>query len=233
MLINLSPIDKDQMYSGEWTLVIMDNNGVNPSFTSERIFYLDVAPQVTKTYTPTIAVPYTTTPSTTSTSWSTETDTITLPQSTVTSNYKQGHSNTVTITHSMLTNYITTWYSYTRTLRTWTKTIATVTKTASCTIPPKATKADPSASQAILALITSTLSAEPSTAAKRDVPARRRTLLPNLSDTVRQRLKRSLRKRGPDSPTSTVTDLNTADWQTETVTTTAPTVTLTAFCKLR
>lgn len=50
------------MYTGEWSVIMISNNGDAEPIAYERDFSLTVAPQSTTTVTPTVTVPYTTTP---------------------------------------------------------------------------------------------------------------------------------------------------------------------------
>jgi len=79
-----SPIDKDQLFSGGWSIIIISNNGNAPPIAYQRDFHLTVGPQNTTTYTPTVTATVTTTPIVNSTVVVTDTDSVTLPQSTVT-----------------------------------------------------------------------------------------------------------------------------------------------------
>lgn len=47
------PLDKDQLTSGDWSLLIISNNGDGTPIAYERDFSLTVGPQQTTTYTPT------------------------------------------------------------------------------------------------------------------------------------------------------------------------------------
>ncbi|RDW60841.1 hypothetical protein BP6252_12224 [Coleophoma cylindrospora] len=47
------PIPNNQLYTGSWTIIILDNNDANPSFTAMRTFNLVVGVQQTVTATPT------------------------------------------------------------------------------------------------------------------------------------------------------------------------------------
>lgn len=49
----VSPISKNQMYSGTWTILILANNGAEDSFAAQRTFELTVGTQATVTYIPT------------------------------------------------------------------------------------------------------------------------------------------------------------------------------------
>lgn len=84
MLILVSAIDKDQLYTGDWSILIISNNGNSTPIAYERDFFLSVGPQITVTYTPTVTVPVTTTSVVNSTTVVTDTSTTTLPVSTVT-----------------------------------------------------------------------------------------------------------------------------------------------------
>ncbi|KAI4763731.1 hypothetical protein E4T51_03249 [Aureobasidium sp. EXF-12344] len=137
-------IEKDQMVSGVWGLILVSNNGDDPDsppFANQRTFTLDVGPQATATITPTITFNMTTTPTITaqSTSWVVNTTTV---------------NNTKTITEPAATRWVTVTpnpvvttktISLTRTLKTWTRTavVYTRTATASCTVPPRPQQPDP------------------------------------------------------------------------------------------
>ncbi|OCL01506.1 hypothetical protein AOQ84DRAFT_328859 [Glonium stellatum] len=131
------PIQKDQMVSGLYRILIMGNNGDGNPFAYERDIELDCGPQVTSTVTPTVTYNITVTPTSTSKSWSTVYNTTTFgPTTTYTIPSKTAH-RTKTVTPTPVTSYIT--HVYTKHLMTWTKTqtIITSTVTASCSVPPK------------------------------------------------------------------------------------------------
>ena len=48
------PVEKDQMYSGDWSVLLISNNGGGEAIAYERDFYLTVATPSTVTYTPTV-----------------------------------------------------------------------------------------------------------------------------------------------------------------------------------
>ncbi|TKA37616.1 hypothetical protein B0A54_11700 [Friedmanniomyces endolithicus] len=56
------PLDKDQLYSGDWSLLILSNNGNCDPIDFERDFSLSVGPQQTVTVGPTLTVSTITTP---------------------------------------------------------------------------------------------------------------------------------------------------------------------------
>ncbi|CAD0019579.1 unnamed protein product [Aureobasidium pullulans] len=121
-------IEKDQMKSGTWGLILISNNGVDPDsppFANQRTFYLTVGAQATSTVTPTLTFNLTTTP-------------------TITSQTTSFIVNTTTVNNSMTVTVPAT-ISLTRTLKTWTRTaiIYTATATASCTVPPRPQQPDP------------------------------------------------------------------------------------------
>lgn len=57
-----SQIQKNQLYSGEWTIAVYSDNGNAQPIAYMREFNLIVGPQVTTTVTPTVTVPVTSTP---------------------------------------------------------------------------------------------------------------------------------------------------------------------------
>ncbi|KAG9554199.1 hypothetical protein KCU71_g9125, partial [Aureobasidium melanogenum] len=147
LLPNLTPetstcdIEKDQMVSGTWGLILISNNGDGDPLAAQRTFSLTVGTQATATITPTITFNMTTTPTVTShtTSWVYNTTTV---------------NNTHTITEPAATRYVTITpdpvvvtktANLTRTLKTWTRTavVYTSTATASCTVPPRPQQPDP------------------------------------------------------------------------------------------
>ncbi|KAL1621324.1 hypothetical protein SLS56_009264 [Neofusicoccum ribis] len=141
--LSTCPILKNQMFSGDWLIVVFGNNGDDDSFAWQRELFLTVGDQVTSTFTSTVTWDITTTPVFTSTLPSTvlvtetvdNTNTVTSPSATA----------KTTVTPKAVTSW-TTWIK-TRTKQTWTKTLTTVTKTktATCTIPPKPSQPDPRA----------------------------------------------------------------------------------------
>ncbi|RMY98046.1 hypothetical protein D0864_04539 [Hortaea werneckii] len=120
------PLEKQQMWSGDWTVVIISNNGEKGCpIAIQRDFELTVAEPSTEVYTPTVTVPSVITPVETSTLITTTTDRLTLT-STVTSP-KYTFKPTTTITPKRVTT-------------TKTKTIGTIRKTAYTAVPVVKTK---------------------------------------------------------------------------------------------
>lgn len=49
-------MDKDQLWSGDWSVILISNNGDACPIAYERDFYLTVAEPVTTTFTPTVSL---------------------------------------------------------------------------------------------------------------------------------------------------------------------------------
>ncbi|KAF2725557.1 hypothetical protein K431DRAFT_260325 [Polychaeton citri CBS 116435] len=142
--LSTCPLEKDQMNSGDWSLLIIGNNGDGNPFAYERDFYLTVAPQQTTTVTPTVTFTATSTPVVNATTTS-ELD------------YTSTVNNTLTITEPATTDFVTivpsevtttetdtVWATITR----WTATQTVITKTVTpaCIVPPRPYWNDPWAS---------------------------------------------------------------------------------------
>ncbi|KAF2996642.1 hypothetical protein E8E13_003113 [Curvularia kusanoi] len=131
------PIQKNQMSSGHWLLLILGNNGAYPAqpFAWQRDLYLTVGPQATSTYTPTMTVVTTTIPITTVTDTTTSLlvtevgplTTVTVPSATA--------KKTKTITPKAVTTTSTKTLTKTRLDATRVVVTTTQTKTATCTQP--------------------------------------------------------------------------------------------------
>ncbi|KAI7200310.1 hypothetical protein KC343_g3199 [Hortaea werneckii] len=120
------PLEKQQMWSGDWTVVIISNNGEKGCpIAIQRDFELTVAEPSTEVYTPTVTVPSVITPVETSTSVTTTTDRLTL---------------TLTVTSSKYTFKPTTTITPKRVTTIKTKTIGTIRETAYTAIPVVKTK---------------------------------------------------------------------------------------------
>ncbi|KAM0715736.1 hypothetical protein Q7P37_008250 [Cladosporium fusiforme] len=139
--LSTCPLEKDQMSSGEWTILVIGNNGDGNPFAYERDFTLTVGQQTTITVTPTVTYTQSSTP---------------LANTTITSqlDYTSTLNNTLTITSPAETDYITVvpaevtttetrtiWHSHTS----WTQTQSVIHETAtpSCTIPSRPSSPDP------------------------------------------------------------------------------------------
>ena len=82
--LSTCPLDKDQMWTGDWSVLIISNNGDGDPIAYERDFYLSVGLPSTITYTPTVTVTSTSTPLVVITATSTIVSITTLPAKTTT-----------------------------------------------------------------------------------------------------------------------------------------------------
>jgi len=79
------PVDKNQLYSGDWSVIVISNNGDSGMpIAYQRDFSLEVAPQQTTTYVPTVTATVSLTAVSSVTAYMTSTTTITLSTSTTT-----------------------------------------------------------------------------------------------------------------------------------------------------
>ncbi|KAK8219388.1 hypothetical protein M8818_001123 [Zalaria obscura] len=232
-------IEKDQMYSGWWLILILGNNLNGNPFAYQRNVSLDVGIQQTTTVrtvstffaicidhrqsTPTITYTQSVTPTVNITSTSTVLTTTTVPAKTTIVEPSKTAYRTVTPKPRTTTSVKT----ITRTLKKWTKTFEkdTVTVTARCTVPPRPQQPDPTCK------IKPTLKALPS-GVHIDIKRSEDTLLDpavakqryeNMRARRAQQLdQRDMVKRSADVPTVTVTAtqvVNTTITQTAAATT--------------
>jgi hypothetical protein len=82
--LSTCPLDKDQLWTGDWSVLIISNNGDADPIAYERDFYLNVGIPSTTTVTPTITLFVTTTPVVVLTQTSTIVSTSVLPAVTTT-----------------------------------------------------------------------------------------------------------------------------------------------------
>lgn len=223
------PIQKNQMYSGDWKLVILNNNGDNPSFTASRLLHLNVGEQVTSVVVPTVTLNVSSTPVVSINSTITDLESVTLLPSTITSLASDAKTQVVTSYPPRETITKSSTATVKRTSTSFTYTISTVTATKVCAFSLAATTPDPTADPSLVAIASAAIASASATAA----PARR---LRYRSDKIKvaQVAKRhgiALAKRSPDSSTVTSTDTDTAHWISVTSTYTAAPVTSTAYSK--
>lgn len=229
------PVDKDQLYTGEWSLLIISNNGGCEPIAYERDFYLSVGPQQTVTVIPTVTVTSVFTPVQSSTVTSTQTITSTARPSTSTVPLINLNPTITIFPLPQITQV-------TKALLTLTSTsqipnvvaTATETATATCQLPPRNKVPDPLAR--IVATILGNLprDAEPTPAPRAHSATTEfkraiiegRAVEPKVKAAylAERREKLALNKRAPDEPVITVTD--TADASTIFSTLTAPTSTI-------
>ncbi|KAH0292975.1 hypothetical protein KCU71_g15085, partial [Aureobasidium melanogenum] len=246
--LSTCPLDKNEMYSGDWSVLIISNNGDGDPIAYERDFYLSVGIPSTITYTPTVTITSTSTPIVMTTSTSTVVSILTLQASTtvVASVTK---SPTVTITPPISTVMVTKTATLRKTAYTVVPFVSTITKTAHCSMPPSQRWPDPTCTitptlvtAAALSTDASTISAtasSSSSAAASSSPAAstsaaaqkvRRGLFDRAvpldraarvaERKARREASQKLHRRAPDSATTTVTELNTSLYSTSTIVTT-------------
>ncbi|KAF1977464.1 hypothetical protein BU23DRAFT_596376 [Bimuria novae-zelandiae CBS 107.79] len=141
-MLSTCPLLKNQLVSGNWSIIIISNNGDGEPLAAQRDFKLSVTPQLTSTVTPTIIATQVTTPIVNSTITTTSTEvalipakTVSIPSATVTpTTTVTPRTVTSTSTKALLTINVPTY--------TIDVTQITVTKTATCKLPTRPAKYD-------------------------------------------------------------------------------------------
>ncbi|KAK5723634.1 hypothetical protein LTR15_005333 [Elasticomyces elasticus] len=216
------PLDKDQLYTGDWSLLVLSNNGDCDPIDFQRDFFLSVGPQETTTVPATITISTVFTP--------VESDTVTQT-STITST---GKASTITVPKLNLAPTLTIQplpaiSVVTKAILTLTSTskipnvIATATQQVepSCVLPQRRRRPDPIAS--IVATILADLGLQ-GRAAVPEPTARPRSAMTEFKRAIlegravepkvkarwieERHAALALEKRAPDEPTSTYTDAN-------------------------
>ena len=208
--LSTCPLEKDQMWSGAWSVILISNNGNGDPIAYERDFSLIVGLPVTTTLTPTVTVSSTSTPLFNSTVTvpniisATVNTTVTSPAVTL--------SPTITITPKRVT------VKETQTVATISKTkyvvqpsVVTRTKTASCHVPRRQQHPDPKCR--ITPTLVSAAALQTSQAKGRFRRVKDRSVPADRAQRIAERKARlargELQKRAPDNATVTVTDTNT------------------------
>ncbi|KAF2434507.1 hypothetical protein EJ08DRAFT_646468 [Tothia fuscella] len=221
--LSTCPRVKSGLTSGDWSILILSNNGKGEPLALQRDFELSVGPQLTTTFTPSVVVPITYTPVVNATVTETDTAKTTLPPLTVTVP-STTVSPTTTVTPARVTVYSTkTLFTVKRTKPTASVVKTTKVVTASCKIPKKPTTTMKTCTiRPTVGKIQSLPTALPSG------PKFRRAVYDpnNKAKFVAERraylaAANALVKRAPDEPTVTITDTNTANYPTVTSTETA------------
>ncbi|KAH7135741.1 hypothetical protein B0J11DRAFT_168855 [Dendryphion nanum] len=214
--LSTCPVKKSELISGDWSVVIMSDNGDGESIAYERDFKLSVGPQSTSTFTPTATATMVSVPVVTVTSTSTDTLITVLDPTTVTS-----PSTTITPTKTVTPARVTS--TTTKALLTLKFTAysidiakVTSTKTASCKHPTRQPTCDPKAK------IRPTVGPF---AKKNSVKFRREIEEEKVRFVEERRIR--IEARAPDPQPLIVTDANTNNWPTITITSTAPATTAT------
>ncbi|THX89918.1 hypothetical protein D6D05_00897 [Aureobasidium pullulans] len=244
--LSTCPMDKNQLWSGDWSVLIISNNGDADPIAYERDFYLNVGLPSTTTYTPTVTIYSTTTPLVLVTETSTIISTTTLPAVTTTV-ASVTKSPTVTITPAKSTVVTTKTATLKKTAYTAVPILTTKTITATCSIPTTQKYPDPTCTITptlitAAALSTddsasSTAAATPSASAAvkirrglfdRSVPLEREARIAERK--ARREAANKLQRRAPDVATTTLTETNTSLYITSTSVSTdiATTITSTA-----
>ncbi|KAF2137676.1 uncharacterized protein K452DRAFT_301847 [Aplosporella prunicola CBS 121167] len=227
------PILKNQLVSGDWSIIIISNNGDDGEpIAYQRDFSLNVGPQSTTIVTPT--VPLTTTSTPVISAVTTETDIVntTLPPSTTT-------VPQITIMKTVTTTPKRVTITNTVTLATITIPRVSlsvvksfVTKTASCHLPQRQPSQDPPCKiKPTIAGVTASAMETATSAKFRQVRDIEHSINNNITHFLMERRERlaaahALEKRAPDVETLTVTETNTARWTTTTTVVTAPAITV-------
>ncbi|KAF2001989.1 hypothetical protein P154DRAFT_463582, partial [Amniculicola lignicola CBS 123094] len=216
--LSTCPIQKSQLYSGLWSILILSNNGDGGDpIGYERDFSLSVGPQSTSTYTPTVVITVLTTPVVTTTTTTTDTSTTEVKASTVTT-----PSITITPTTTVTPARVTT--TTTKALLTLKFTAysldisqVTKTKTASCRTPTRPSKHDPTCKiKPTVGPAATVLSSK----FRREIAIDKAALI--------KRRNAKIYERAPDPQPLVVTDTNTDEWSTTTSTSTAAALTATS-----
>lgn len=134
---------KNQLVSGNYTLIVFGDNGDGNPFSYQRDFQLNVGPQATVTVTPTITFNVTQAPHTTVTSTTTQVVTSTANATTTFSVPAATADCTKTIRPQPTTTTLTKTITWDRNRYTHTASLVYETVTASCTIPPRPAQPDP------------------------------------------------------------------------------------------
>lgn len=227
--VTTCPIQKNQMYSGDWTLVLLDNNGNNTSFSAKRVLHLDVGEQVTSTVIPTITLSVTQTPTLLVNATVTDLESTHLLPSSITSLASNAKTQTITSYPPRETVITSSTATVKRTTTIFAHTIKTYTETKVCAAAFAAMSADPTADPSLVAIAQAALASASSAA----VPARRSRIRRDVTKVIQvaKRHEIVLAKRAPDSSTVTSTDTDTAHWISITSSFTADPVTQTAYSK--
>lgn len=141
-IITCDAWEKDRLYDGEWSILIISNNGDAEPIAYQRDFSLEVGEQQTSTIQPTVTVHDNRTPVVNITSTVFETVNQTAAASTITS--EQG-TQTVTPKPTTITN-TRGFVTVTQRTQTWDVIPSTTTVAASCSIKPTRHVRDPIAS---------------------------------------------------------------------------------------
>ncbi|TLD34704.1 hypothetical protein E2P81_ATG04869 [Venturia nashicola] len=182
-VVTTCPIAKNQLSTGNYSMLIFGDNADGFPFAYERDFQLSVGPQETVTVTPTVTFNITSFPHTTVTSTSTQLVTSTVNATTTYSEPAFTANVTQTVRPRPTTTTVTKTITWNRNRYTHTASLIYSTVTASCTVPPRPAYPDP------------TMTYHP-----------RNFMPPAMKNNYQKKSERVPRifKRAPDAPTITV-----------------------------
>ncbi|KAK3621560.1 hypothetical protein LTR56_022735 [Elasticomyces elasticus] len=250
-LITCADWPKNKLYNGDWSLLIISNNGDADPIAYERDFSLSVGPQQTSTITTTATITNQLTPVVNITQTSTSVFTTTVPSSTTT---RQSVSPTTVTPASSVTRVTKGLFTITQVVQTVQVSSTVKTVPASCVVPKTTRVRDPIAQivptilgelnnvaagviggalgdvdrtvNGLIGLLSGSASAKFKRAvAEGQTPSEE--LKRAFVEERRERLAQGLHKRAPDEPTITVTATNVAtSTASQTGATTTQTVTV-------
>ncbi|RMY11286.1 hypothetical protein D0868_03221 [Hortaea werneckii] len=231
------PLEKQQMWSGDWTVVIISNNGEKGCpIAIQRDFELTVAEPSTEMYTPTVTIPTAViTPVETSTSVTTTTDWLTLTSIVTSPKFTLKPTTTIKPKRVTTTKTVTIG-TIRKTAYTAIPVVKTKTITKTCSLPHRATQKDkkatitPTLVTAAALQITTIPEPTPKPRMRRAPLDAEGRLLEKQAFVAERRAwleeKWQLKKRGLDVATTTITESDTSKFSTTTSTSTAPATTM-------
>lgn len=211
-MLSVCPLRKDQLVSGNWSIIVISNNGDAVPLAAQRDFVLSVGPQITSTITPTITATKVVNPIVNSTVFTTTTDTTFLPQSTVTQPSATVTPTTTVTPRTVTSTSTTALLALTVPTYTFHITKATVTETANCQLPTRPATFDRRA------VIVPTVGPAASIIDSIGLNFRREVVKERFLQERAERL--ALVQRAPDPQPLIVTETNTEKWITATTTST-------------
>ncbi|GAB7340216.1 hypothetical protein MBLNU457_6682t1 [Dothideomycetes sp. NU457] len=224
------PLDKDQMFSGDWSVVVISNNGDSGEpIAYERDFYLTVGLPVTSTFTPTVTLSSTLTPIVNTTTTVPNLISATV-NATVTDAAHTKHPTTTVTPHKVVVKTTKTMATIKETAYLVVPVIKEHIHTATCRLPKRQQHPDPKCSITPTLISAAALSTSSSNKKAKKFRGGKRVVDREVSldreQRIAERKARLLHKRSPDNATVTVTDTNTDDYVTTTFVSTAPASTL-------
>lgn len=227
LLNHFSPIDKDALFSGEWSIIIISNNGDCQPIDYIRQFSLSVGPQITSTIVPTITLTTTTTPISSTTITDVTTITSSAPPSTTT---VQGAPSATITVHPLPTITIVTRGVFTVTSIAHVADIVATSTVLTSPFCAQAAFAEPTAESKVPDPVNNEIQVTIlGSNAPRDLPAP--TLIARRGGSALQKRRgreeiievrsisaRGLDKRAPDEPTTTITESSSTATDFSTIT---------------